>query len=138
MLIVAFVAAGCGGSPPDTTVADPPKSTTFEGGENTKIDQLVEGWKRTVPTAMAEQQIRPETIEQKVYESSASLQEIASFYSTLTEKGWHEAPKMPGLQDGVFLSGYEIGGNTTFVISAVDASQFGGTGSVIYTVKGTK
>jgi hypothetical protein len=44
---------------------------------------------------------------------------------------------MPGVQGGVFLDGFEIG-STTFVVCAVDATQLGGTGVVVYTVKGTK
>lgn len=138
MLIFMFVATSCGGPPPDTTVADPPKSKVFEAGDNTQINQLVEGWKSAVPAEMKNQQIKPETIEEKVYQSDASLQEIADFYKTLTTKGWSEVPKMPGLQGDVLLLGYEIGGNTTFVVNAVNTSQLGGTGVVIYTVKGHK
>jgi hypothetical protein len=139
ILLAAFVVAGCGGPPPDTSVPAPPQAAAFEPGDNPKINQLVADWKSAVPAAMRDQQIKPETIEERVYQSSASLQEIASFYKqTLTGRGWHEVPRMPGLQDGVFLAGYEIGGNTTFVVNAVDASLFGGSGVVVYTVKGHK
>lgn len=138
LLVAVFLMAGCGGPPPDTTVADPPKATVFEQSDNAKVNQLVQGWKSAVPAEMKGQQIKPETIEEKVYQSNASLQEIADFYKTLTEKGWSEVHTMPGIQDGVFLSGYEIGGNTTFVVNAVDATRLGGSGVVIYTVKGNK
>src|SRR5215211_7905278 len=98
MLIFMFVATSCGGPPPDTTVADPPKSRALQAEEdNTNINQLVEGWKNTVPAEMKNQQIKPETIEEKIYQSDASLQEIADFYKTLTTKGWSEVHKMPGL-----------------------------------------
>jgi hypothetical protein len=138
-LIVALMITGCGGPPPDTTVADPPKSTVFEKSDNAKINQLVDGWKSAVPAELTSDQnkIKPESIEQKVYQSTASMQEIDDFYKTLTDKGWSAAPNMPGIQDGVFISGYQIG-NTTLVISAVDATKLGGAGVVIYTVKGTK
>ena len=137
LLIATLVLASCGGAPADTTVADPPSSTVFEKGNNEQINKLVDEWMREVPAAMKDQKVKPETIEQKVYQSSASIQEVSDFYKKLTEKGWHEARKMPGINDGVFLTGYE-NGSTTLVIDAVDASQFGGSGTLIYTVKGTK
>jgi hypothetical protein len=138
-LIVALMISGCGGPPPDTTVADPPKSTIFEKSDNAKINQLVDGWKSAVPAELTNDQnkIKPESIDQKVYQSTASLQEIADFYKTLTEKGWTEAPKMPGIQDNILIAGYQ-NGNTTLSIGALDATKFGGSGVVIYTAKGTK
>ena len=137
LLIVSLLLAGCGGPPPDTTVADPPGAKPFEKADNAKINQLVDGWKSTVPAEMQKQKIKPETIEERVYQSSANVQEIADFYKTLTGKGWHEVPRMPGVRDGILLTGYEIG-STTLVINAVDAKQLGGDGVLIYTVKGSK
>lgn len=139
-LIVAFVLAGCGGGTADTTVPDPPKSTTFEQGDNQKINQFVEQLKAQVPTEMKAHGVKDtaeQPIVQQVYQSTASLQEIADFYKTLTEKGWHEAQKMPGIQDGVLITGYE-NGSTSLVVNAVEATKFGGSGVLIYTVKGTK
>ena len=133
----ALALAGCGGPPPDTTVADPPQSAVFEKGGNDRINKLVDDWMSAVPAEMKNEKIKPETIEQKVYVSNASLQEVADFYKKLTEKGWREVRSMPGVQGSVFLSGYEIG-STTLVINAVDTSQLGGNGLVVYTVKGTK
>jgi hypothetical protein len=139
-LLLVLLIAGCGGPPPDTTVGDPPKSSAFEKSDNEKVNQLVDRWKSEVPAEMKKGGVKdtPEQpIEQKVYQSTASLQEIGDFYKGLTSKDWHEDQKMPGIQDGVLITGYEIG-NTTLVISAVDTSQFGGNGVVIYTAKGTK
>lgn len=135
--LMALALSGCGGTPADTTIADPPRATQFEKGDNTQINKLVDDWKSTIPTEMQNQKIKPETIEQKVYLSEASIQEIADFYKTLNDKGWREVKKMPGLQDNVFLSGYESG-STTLVVDAVDTAQLGGKGILVYTVKGTK
>lgn len=135
--ILAFALASCGGSS-DISVADPPKSTIFEKSENAKVNALVEQLKQQTPGAMQSQEIKPETIEQKVYESSANLEEIADFYKQhMAEKSWTEVQKMPGIQNGVLLLGFE-NGNTTFVVGAVDASALGGKGVIVYTVKGTK
>jgi hypothetical protein len=134
--LLALVLAACGGTPADTTVGDPPQSTTIEKTGNEKIDAIVAGWKSSVPAVMKEQQVK-DPIEEKVYQSNASLQEVADFYKKLTEKSWVEAPRMPGIQDGVLLTGYDSG-NTTLVVGAIDAKPLGGTGVVIYTAKGTK
>jgi hypothetical protein len=139
-LIVALALAGCGGPAADTTVPDPPKSTAFEQGENQKINQLIEQLRSQVPEVMKAQGVQntaEQPIVQQAYQSTASLQEIADFYKTLTEKGWIEAPKMPGIQDGVLIVGYD-NGTTTLVVNAVEAAKFGGSGVIIYTVKGTK
>ena len=136
IVLLALVLVSCGGPPADTTVGDPPKSTVFEKSDNEKINKLVADWKATVPTAMKNQQVK-DPIEEKVYQSSANLQEINDFYKQLTEKSWIQAPRMPGIQDGVLLTGYDSG-NTTLVIGAVDAKQLGGSGVIVYTAKGTK
>jgi hypothetical protein len=139
-LIMALVIAGCGGPAADTTVPDPPKATIFEKSGVATVDTVIERWKNDVPAEMKTQGVKdtPEQpIVQKVYQSTASLQEIADFYKTLTEKGWIEAPKMPGIQDNILIAGYE-NGNTTLSIGALDATKFGGSGVVVYTAKGTK
>jgi hypothetical protein len=139
LLLSALVLAACGGAPADTSVADPPKSTAFEKSDNTKINAIVEGWQTEVPAELTNYQIKKESIEQKVYQSTASLQEISDFYQQLTDpsKGWTEVRNMPGLQDGIFLRGYDHG-NVSLVVGAFDASQVGGEGVIVYTAKGTK
>ena len=69
--------------------------------------------------------------------SSATLEEIDAFYKKLTDKSWIIAPRMPGLQNGVLLTGYDSG-NTALIVGAVDAKPLGGTGVIVYTAKGTK
>jgi hypothetical protein len=134
--LLALVLVGCGGTPADTTVADPPQSTVFVKGNNEKINKLVADWQAAVPAEMKAQTVK-DPIEEKVYQSSASLQEIADFYQKLTEQSWVQPPRMPGIQNGVLLTGYDSG-NTTLVVGAVDATQLGGSGVIVYTAKGTK
>jgi hypothetical protein len=138
LLICVLVLAGCGGAPADTSVADPPKSTAFEKSDNTKINAIVEGWQSVVPAELKNYQVK-EPIEQKVYQSTASLQEILDFYHLLTDpsKGWTEVRNMPGLQGGIFLRGYDHG-NVSLVVGAFDATQVGGKGVIVYTAKGSK
>lgn len=135
LVIAAFVMVGCGNTPSDTTIADPPLSTAFENRDNLQINQLIDGWKSEVPSEMKNQQIKADSIKEQVYQSTASLQEIAAFYGTLTDKGWHQSTNMPGLKDGIFISGYE-NGTTTLIVNAIDATTMGSTGIIIYTVKG--
>ena len=137
LLLGALVLAGCGGAEADTSVADPPKSSAFEKGDNAKINAIVDGWQAAAPAELAAYQVKPESIEQKVYQSTASLQEISDYYAQLPAKGWVEVRNMPGLQNGILLRGYDHG-NVSLVIGAFDATQAGGQGVVVYTAKGTK
>jgi hypothetical protein len=139
LLLCGLVLTSCGGTTADTTVADPPKSTAFEKSDNAKINAIVEGWQAQVPDELVSQSIKKETIEQKVYQSTASLQEIADYYRSLTDpsKGWTEARNMPGLQNGLFVHAYDHG-NVSLVVGAFDATQIGGQGVIVYTAKGSK
>ena len=136
IVLLALVLAGCGGTPADTTVADPPQSKVIEASGNAQIDKLVSDWKTAVPASMKDQLVK-DPIEEKVYQSDASLEEIDAFYKKLTEKSWIESTRMPGIQNGVLLTGYDSG-NTSLVIGAVDAKPLGGSGVIVYTAKGTK
>lgn len=132
----ALVLVGCGGSG-DTTVTEPPQSTAIESTDNAKIDQLLADLRQTVPAEMQAQKVVPNTIEQHVYRSTASLDEIAAFYDQLTENGWRKIHRMPGLQDNILLSSYD-NGNTSLIVTAFDAQALDGEGVIIYTAKGTK
>jgi hypothetical protein len=136
IVLLALVLAGCGGTPADTTVSDPPQSKVIEASGNQQIDKLVADWKTAVPASMKDQLVK-DPIEEKVYQSTASLEEIDAFYKQLTEKSWTVAPRMPGVQDGILLTGYDSG-NTSLIVGAVDAKPLGGTGVIVYTAKGTK
>jgi hypothetical protein len=73
----------------------------------------------------------------KVFQSTASLQEIYDVYDKqLTQKNWHQSKSMPGIQDGILLTGYEIG-TARLVIGAVDATRLGSPGGIMYLAKGT-
>jgi hypothetical protein len=136
VLLLALVLAACGGTPADTTVGDPPQSKVIEASGNQQIDKLVTDWKTAVQASMKEQLVK-DPIEEKVYQSTASLEEIEAFYKKLTEKSWIESTRMPGIQNGILLTGYDSG-NTSLIIGAVDAKPLGGTGVIVYTAKGTK
>ena len=139
LMLCALVLTSCGGSTADTSVADPPKSSAFEKSDNAQVNAIVTGWQTQVPAEMANYAIKKESIEEKVYQSTASLQEISDYYHQLTDasKGWTEVTRMPGLQDGFYLRGYDHG-NVSLVIGAFDASKVGGQGVIVYTAKGTK
>ncbi len=132
----ALMLAACGGTPADTTVDAPPQSKVIEASGNQQVDKLVADWKTAVQASMKEQLVK-DPIEEKVYQSTASLQEIADFYKKLTEKSWTAAPRMPGVQNGILLTGYESG-TTSLIVGAVDAKPLGGTGVIVYTAKGSK
>jgi hypothetical protein len=136
IVLLALVLAGCGGPPADTTVADPPQSKVIEASGNAQIDKLVADWKTAVPASMKEQLVL-DPIEEKVYQSTASLEEIDTFYKKLTDKSWIVAPRMPGIQNGILLTGYDSG-STSLIVGAIDAKPLGGTGVIVYTAKGTK
>jgi hypothetical protein len=136
VLLLTLVLAACGGTPADTTVGDPPQSKLIETSGNEQIDKLVADWKTVVPASMKEQLVK-DPIEEKVYQSDASLEEIDAFYKKLTDQSWVVSPRMPGIQNGILLTGYDSG-STSLVVGAVDAKQLGGTGVIVYTAKGTK
>lgn len=139
LILLGLALAGCGGSTADVAVPDPPKATALEKGDNQKINQIIEGWQAQVPGVLEQYQIKKDTIQEKVYQSSASLQEVVDFYKQqiTSANGWVEARGMPGQQGGIFLNAYDHG-TISLVIGAFDATQVGGTGTVIYTAKGTK
>lgn len=139
LVICALALAGCGGSSGDTTVPEPPKSAAYEKSGNAQVDAIVAAWQAQVPTVLTQYAVKQETIEQKTYQSTATLQEVADFYAQqiTSANGWVEVRQMPGLQDGVFLKAYD-NGNLSLVVGAFDMSQLGGQGLVIYTAKGSK
>ena len=137
LALLAFVLAGCGGSSADTTIAAPPNSSAYEKSSNAQINKIVDEWQAQVPAQLTQYQVTTESIEQKVYQSSSNLGDLAKFYGELTTKGWIETPRMPGLQDGFFAMGYDLG-NTHLIVGALDATKYGGQGVVVYTAKGTK
>lgn len=143
MLLVALFAAlflaACGGSSAELTIAAPPQSSEITSSDNAKTQQVIDAWKSTVKQQVttASQPIKAETVKETFYQSSASLQDIATYYDTLTTKGWTKTTNMPDLQSNTLVSGYESGVND-FVVAAVDQSQLGGEGVLIYTIQGNR
>jgi hypothetical protein len=138
MLMLTACAAG------DTTVAPPPQAEKVtESVGNTEIDQILGQWKDSAQAAMKGDAVKPETIVEEIYTTPASLTDVKKYYNTLTTKGWYPVRKMSvgdtaeNPNDTVLLLGYEHG-TTALVVGALDATKFGGTGVVVYTLKGTK
>jgi hypothetical protein len=134
ILILPVLLTACGGG--DITVPEPPAAQPF-ASSSPEIDAIIAEWRTAAWDAMLADAVKPETKVEAVYQSSASLNDIDSHYSGLTSRGWWRVRTMPGLQGDVLLAGYEQG-TTALVVGALDASKFGGTGTVIYTLKGTK
>lgn len=136
LAIATLILTGCGSG--DTTVPAPPKSSPYESSSSQQVDTIITEWKTVAQTKMKEDLVKPETIVEQIYSSTASIDEIKTHYATLTNSGWWEVKRMAGMQtDEVLFLGYEHG-TTALVVGAIDASKFGGNGLVVYTLKGTK
>ncbi|MDZ4719526.1 MAG: hypothetical protein SH847_13810 [Roseiflexaceae bacterium] len=139
LAVLVFALSACGVTG-DTTVTLPPNATKVSESVNIKeIDTLITQWKKVAPEQMKADAVKPETLEETVYTAPSTLADIQTYYNNLvTTKGWFTVKKMTNLQnDQVVLLGYEHG-TTALVVGAIDATRFGGTGVVVYTLKGTK
>jgi hypothetical protein len=136
----ALVLAGCGGASGDTTVPAPPNASEYQKGKSAQVDTIVEQLQAQVPQALLSQGVKSETLEEKVYQTSSSLKEVADFYNQqLPQNSWIQVRNMPGLQEGAgFYTDAFDHSTTHLTIGAVDATKFGGTGTIVYTAKGTK
>jgi hypothetical protein len=142
LVLLPFFLAACGGVG-DTTVGDPPASeriTDVSDIENEQVRTIVTRWDEVARQEMQRLAVKPETIEQRYYRSTASLEDIAAFYEQLsTNQGWTKVRGLPEVQNGVLLTGYEKGGGVvSLTVGAIDTTQLGGEGVVIYTAQGSK
>lgn len=138
LLLTLIIALSACGAPGDTSVAAPPQATKVEQVESTEINQILTQWKTVAPEQMRADAVKPETLEENIYTASGTLAEIKTHYNSLTNNGWHVVKNLASAQnDQVLLLGYEHG-TTALVVGAIDATRFGGTGVVVYTLKGTK
>jgi hypothetical protein len=138
LLLTLIIALSACGAPGDTAVAAPPQATKVEQVEITEINQILTQWKTVAPEQMRADAVKPETLEENIYTSPGTLDEIKSHYNSLTNNGWFVVKNLANAQnDQVLLLGYEHG-TTALVVGAIDATRFGGTGVVVYTLKGTK
>ena len=137
LFLAMLTLTACGGNG-DTTVAPPPNATEAESTGNSRVDGVISQWRTDAPARMKADAVKPETIEEHVYTSTSSLADIKSHFSTLTSKGWHSVDRLNSANaDGVLVLGYEHG-TTSLVVGAIDMQKFGGSGTAIYTLKGTK
>ncbi|KAB8140963.1 hypothetical protein F8S13_20790 [Chloroflexia bacterium SDU3-3] len=140
MLCVALVLTACGGAA-DLTVAVPPNSKVVETTGASTVDTLITSWRNTVPASMTERGIKAESLEQKVYTTTDSLEAVQAYYEAKfkDQNGWTRSMRSPGLDaaQGILIEGYEHSG-TSMVVGAIDASKYGGSGVVIYTATGHK
>jgi hypothetical protein len=123
----------------DTKVDLPPQATKIaESTNNAKIDALLAQWKQGATEQFKADAVKTETIEENVYSTSSTLADVQTYYNSLMAKGWVPVKKMTNTKnDQVLLLGYEHG-TTSLVIGAVDASKLGGSGVVVFTLKGNK
>lgn len=136
LLIVPLLSACTQGG--DTTVAAPPAATEVQTSNNPKIDAMIAQWRKDAPPSMTANAIKAETLEEHVYTSSASLTEIETFYKDLANKGWIADRRLLNAENDTFaILGFEQGA-TAFTVGVIDAQKFGGSGTVIYTIKGNK
>jgi len=141
LLLVALLLSACGGGTVDLTTTAPPNSTVVEQTGTAKVDAVLSDWRESVPPAMTKQAVKAETIQQKVYTTNTSLQDVQNYYTTTfkDKNGWYVASRSPGLDatQGVLIDTYE-NGLTSLVVGAIDATKFGGQGVIVYTATGNK
>lgn len=135
-LVALLTLAACGGG--DVTVPPPPNAQPFESSGSPKVDQIIAAWRNVAVEEMKKDAVKEETLVEAIFIiADGSLEDVQNHYMALTQNGWWHVRRMPGLQGDVLLDGYEHG-TTALVIGAVDASQFNGSGIVVYTLRGTK
>lgn len=137
MILLGLLAlAACGGG--DVSVPPPPNAQPFESSTSPKIDQIIASWKSVAIEEMRKDAVKEESLVEEIFIiNDGSLEDVQNHYMALTQQGWWHLKRMPGLQGDILLDGYEHG-TTALVIGAIDASKFGGSGIVVYTLRGTK
>lgn len=134
-LSLVFLIA-CGGG----TIVIPEPISKVDGQEisDSTIKTVVSEWQRTARKGLETGVVKPETIVETMYQSSADIKAIADYYNkALGTGGWIYKTRTPGLQDGFFLAAYEHG-NKSLVIGAIDMTKFAGDGTYVYLLSGDK
>lgn len=135
LVMISLTACGGGG---DTTVTPPPSSTVAESTGNSQVDAVISQWRSDAPAKMKAEAIKPETIEEHVYMSTASLGDVRKHFDALANNGWAPVTRLNSSSaESVVVLGFEHG-NTSLVVGAIDMQKFGGSGTAVYTLKGSK
>ena len=126
----------CGGGA--VVIPDPiSKVETTEISDST-VKSVVSEWQSTARKGLETGTVKPETIVETIYQSSADLNAVADYYNkALGTGGWTYKTRTPGLQEGFFLAAYE-NGNKSLVIGALDLTKFAGNGTYVYVLSGDK
>ncbi len=103
------------------------------------LEAIIAGWKAEAKVGLELGSVKPETIVEESYTSTAELSAVADYYNKqLGTSGWTFRNRTPGLNnDGFFLAGYEQG-TQSLIIGAIDLAKFGGKGAYVYLLHGTK
>jgi hypothetical protein len=133
--MISLTACGGGGN---TTVDPPPSSTAAESTGITQVDAVISQWRSDAPAKMKAEAVKPETIEEHVYTSTASLNDVRKHFDALVSNGWVPVTRLnTSSGDGLVVLGFEHG-NTSLVVGAIDMQKFGSSGTAVYTLKGSK
>ncbi len=139
LLVVCALAllVACGGG--TATVPTALAKNDSPAAANAPLDAIIAGWKTEARAGLELGMVLPESIVEEAYTSSADLKAVDEYYNKqLGVSGWLFRKRTPGLNaDGFMLSGYEQG-NQALIIGAIDLTKFGGTGTYVYIVHGTK
>ena len=133
---LAFLVA-CGGSA--AAVPTALAKSDIAAPANPALDAIIAGWKTEAKAGLELGAVKPESIVEESYTTTAELSAVAEYYNKqLGTSGWTFRKRTPGLNaDGFFLGGYDQG-NQSLIIGAVDLAKFGGKGAFVYLVHGTK
>ena len=137
VVCVLTLLVACGGSA--ATVPSALAKNDSPAAASAPLEAIMTGWKTEARAGLELGSILPESIVEEAYTSSADLKAVDEYYNKqLGASGWLFRKRTPGLNaDGFMLSGYEQG-NQALIIGAIDLTKFGGTGTYVYIVHGTK
>ena len=126
----------CGGGA--VVIPDPISKVETTEISDATVKSVVSEWQSTARKGLETGTVKPETIVETIYQSSADLNAVADYYNkALGTGGWTYKTRTPGLQEGFFLAAYE-NGNKSLVIGALDLTKFAGNGTYVYVLSGDK
>jgi hypothetical protein len=136
LLVVTALLVACGGSPAEVPSPLAPSDTLKV--DNAAFNEITAGWEQQVSAGLEVGMVKPETIVTDSYMTNSAIAEVVDYYNKqLGATGWTYRKRTPGLQDGVYIGGFEHG-TTSLVIGAIDLDPYGATGTYVYVASGTK